>query len=202
MDSSSELYRNIVEFAHSTPSWVQQLMELWTEGGLLLFAVLFVFVWWRSRTASAQAMALALIAPLGTAIAYVLSEVLKSVIHEERPCRAVAGAMKPLIDCPAPGDWSFPSNHSIIAAAAAVGLSVAMVRLVWLTVPVAVLMAFSRVFVGVHYPHDVIVGLLLGALIGLLVIEGLTRPVRSLVETVRSSDISAAAWFVGPGAPN
>ncbi|WP_405562102.1 phosphatase PAP2 family protein [Streptomyces sp. NBC_01180] len=202
MDSSSELYRNIVEFAHSTPSWVQQLMELWTEGGLLLFAVLFVLVWWRARTASAQAMALALIAPLGTAIAYVLSEVLKSVIHEERPCRAVAGAMKPLIDCPAPGDWSFPSNHSIIAAAAAVGLSVAMVRLVWLTVPVAVLMAFSRVFVGVHYPHDVIVGLLLGALIGLLVIEGLTRPVRSLVETVRSSDIRAAAWFVGPGAPN
>ncbi|WP_328318925.1 phosphatase PAP2 family protein [Streptomyces sp. NBC_00388] len=200
MDSSSELYRNIVEFAHSTPSWVQQLMEWWTEGGLLLFAVLFVVVWWRARTASAQAMALALVAPLGTAIAYVLSEVLKSVIHEDRPCRAVAGAMRPLIDCPAPGDWSFPSNHSIIAAAAAVGLSLALVRLVWLTVPVAVLMAFSRVFVGVHYPHDVLVGLILGALIALLVSEGLTRPVRSLVGTARSSDISVAAWFMGPGA--
>ncbi|WP_405778252.1 phosphatase PAP2 family protein [Streptomyces sp. NBC_00859] len=200
MDSSSELYRNILEFAHSTPSWVQQLMELWTEAGLLLFAVLFVVVWWRARTASAQSMALALIAPLGTAVAYVLSEVLKSVIHEDRPCRAVSGAMRPLIDCPAPGDWSFPSNHSIIAAAAAVGLSIALVRLVWLTVPVAVLMAFSRVFVGVHYPHDVIVGLILGALVALLVIEGLTRPVRSLVETARSGDIRVAAWFVGPGA--
>ncbi|MFE2379073.1 phosphatase PAP2 family protein [Streptomyces sp. NPDC059398] len=202
MDSSSELYRNILEFAHSTPSWVQQLMELWTEGGLLLFAVLFVVVWWRARTASAQAMTLALLAPLGTAIAYVLSEVLKTVIHEDRPCRAVAGAMKPLIDCPAQGDWSFPSNHSIIAAAAAVGLSLAMVRLVWLTVPVALLMAFSRVFVGVHYPHDVIVGLILGALIALLASEWLTRPVRSLVETARSSDISVAARFMGPGAPS
>ncbi|MCX4549118.1 phosphatase PAP2 family protein [Streptomyces sp. NBC_01387] len=199
MDSSSQLYKDILEFAHSTPSWVQQLMELWTEAGLLLFAVLFVVVWWRARTRSSQAMSLALLAPLGTAIAYVISEVLKSVIHEERPCRAVSGAMRPLIDCPAPGDWSFPSNHSIIAASAAVGLSLAMVRLVWLTVPVALLMAFSRVFVGVHYPHDVIVGLLLGALVALLVSEFLTRPVRSLVETMRTSDISAAAWFVGPG---
>ncbi|WP_328537405.1 phosphatase PAP2 family protein [Streptomyces sp. NBC_00344] len=199
MDSSSELYRNIVEFAHSTPSWVQHLMELWTEAGLLLFALLFVVVWWRGRRAPSQTMALALIAPLATAVAYVISELLKSVIHEERPCRAVSGAMSPLIDCPPHGDWSFPSNHSIIAAAAAVGLSIAVMRLVWLTVPVALLMAFSRVFVGVHYPHDVIVGLILGALIALLVIEVLTRPVRRLVEAMRRSDIGVAAWFAGPG---
>ncbi|MEV8569167.1 phosphatase PAP2 family protein [Streptomyces sp. NPDC051322] len=199
MDSSSALYRNIVEFAHSTPGWLQQLMELWTEVGLLLFGVLFVVVWWRARTASSQAMALALIAPLGTAVAYVISEVLKSVIHEERPCRAVSGAMPPLIDCPAHGDWSFPSNHSIIAAAAAVGLAIAVMRLVWLTVPVALLMAFSRVFVGVHYPHDVLVGLILGALIALLVIEALTRPMRGLVEKVRAGDVRVAAWFAGPG---
>lgn len=202
MDSSSGLYRDIVEFAHSTPTWVQDLMELWTEVGLLLFAVLFVAVWWRGRTAPSRTMAAALIAPLATAVAYVVSELLKSVIHEERPCRAVSGAMPPLIACPAHGDWSFPSNHSIIAAAAAVGLAIAVMRLVWLTVPVALLMAFSRVFVGVHYPHDVIVGLILGALIALLVIEALTRPVRGLVETMRSSDVRVAAWFAGPGTGN
>lgn len=45
--------------------------------------------------------------------------------------------------------------------------------------PVAVLAAFSRVFVGVHYPHDVVAGFLLGAL---------TRPSAALVHRIRNRD--------------
>ncbi|MGW1926796.1 phosphatase PAP2 family protein, partial [Streptomyces massasporeus] len=67
------------------------------------------------------------------------------------------------------------------------------------TVPMALLMAFSRVFVGVHYPHDVTVGLLLGGLVAFLVMRAAVRPVGALVDTARSSRSSAVVWCAGRG---
>ncbi|WP_372350747.1 phosphatase PAP2 family protein [Streptomyces sp. KL116D] len=195
----SDLYRGITEFAHDTPSWFQHLMEVWTELGLLLFAVLFVVAWWRARRGDPRALAVAVLAPLATAVAYVCSELIKSGIDEERPCRAVAGALPSLVDCPVYGDWSFPSNHATIAAAAAVGLALAWPKVGWLTVPMAILMAFSRVFVGVHYPHDVAAGLLLGTLVALLVVRLLTRPGARVTEAMRGSGNGLVRWFAGPG---
>ncbi|WP_420034192.1 phosphatase PAP2 family protein [Streptomyces sp. cg28] len=195
----SDLYRDILQFAHDTPSWFQHLMEVWTELGLLLFAVLFVVAWWRARRGDPRALAVAVLAPLGTAVAYVISEVAKSGIDEDRPCRAVSGALAPLIDCPAYGDWSFPSNHSTIAAAAAVGLALAWPKIGWLTVPMAIMMAFSRVFVGVHYPHDVAVGLLLGAFVAVLFSRLCAPAGARLVGTMRGSRNGLVLWFAGPG---
>ncbi len=194
-----DLYRDITDFAHDTPSWFQHLAEVWTELGLLLFGVLFIVAWWRARRGDPRALAIAVLAPLATAVAYVCSELLKSVIDEERPCRAVSGALKPLVECPAYGDWSFPSNHSTIAGAAAVGLALAWPRIAALTVPMAVLMAFSRVFVGVHYPHDVAVGLVLGAILAFVVVRITTRPVARVGQAMRGSSNGLVKWFAGPG---
>ncbi|MFG2641430.1 phosphatase PAP2 family protein [Streptomyces sp. NPDC048370] len=194
-----DLYLDVADFAHSAPHWLQLLAEVWTEAGLLLFGVLFLAGWWRARSAASGTMALALLAPLATAFGYVVSEALKSVMDEERPCRAVAGAPASLVPCPPTGDWSFPSNHAAIAGAAAVALALSWRGMVWLTVPMALLMAFSRVFVGVHYPHDVVVGLLLGGAVAFLVVKGANRPVRALVETARSSRNGAVVWCAGRG---
>ncbi len=198
MDSSG-LYLDITEFAHDTPGWVQHIAEVWTELGLLLFGALFVVAWWRARRGDSRAFAVAVLAPLGTALAYVISEAAKSVVDEERPCRAVKGALTPLVECPPHGDWSFPSNHSTIAGAAAVGLALAWPRIAAFTLPMAVLMAFSRVFVGVHYPHDVAVGLVLGAVVAFLVVRLATRPVARVAETMRGSRAALVTWFAGPG---
>ncbi|MFB6841395.1 phosphatase PAP2 family protein [Streptomyces sp. NPDC056361] len=199
LDLSDRLYLDVADFAHSTPHWFQWLAEVWTEAGLLLFGVLFLAGWWRSRDGSSRAMTLALLAPLATAFGYVASEAFKSLVDEERPCRAVAGAPASLVACPPHGDWSFPSNHSAIAGAAALALALSWRGIVWLTAPMALLMAFSRVFVGVHYPHDVTVGLLVGALVAFLVMKAAERPVRSVVETARSSRNPAVAWCAGRG---
>lgn len=201
MDSSltRDLYRDIIDFAHTTPSWVQHLAELWTEAGLLLFGVLFVVAWWRSRTGGTRALALAVLAPLATAVGYVVSESLKSVVDEERPCRTVADAAASLVPCPPTGDWSFPSNHSAIAGAAAIALALAWPGIALLTVPMALLMAFSRVFVGVHYPHDVLTGLVVGALGAAVFVPVLVRPAGSLLGTMRMSRVPLVVWFTGPG---
>ncbi|MEV6397289.1 phosphatase PAP2 family protein [Streptomyces sp. NPDC051907] len=201
MDSSITrgLYRDILDFAHTTPSWVQHLAELFTEGGLLVFAALFVVAWWKARAADVRAIALAVLAPLATAIGYVASESFKSVVDEERPCRTVTEAAASLVQCPPTGDWSFPSNHSAIAGAAAMALALAWPRIALLTVPLALLMAFSRVFVGVHYPHDVAAGLLVGAAVAAASVALLLRPVRALLTTMRTSRTGVVLWFAGPG---
>jgi undecaprenyl-diphosphatase len=125
----TELYRDITDAAHDTPTWVQHTVEIWTEAGILLFAVLCAAAWWRARRETTRVFAIAALAPLATAVAYVCSELLKSGFTEERPCRAVAGAAPSIAACPPSGDWSFPSNHATIAGAAAVALAVGLARL-------------------------------------------------------------------------
>ncbi|WP_405586910.1 phosphatase PAP2 family protein [Streptomyces sp. NBC_01092] len=195
----SELHRDITDLAHGTPTWVQRTAETWTEAGLLLFAALFVIAWWRARQDTTRALAIAVLAPLATATAYVCSEVLKSGFAEERPCRATARAAPSLAACPPPGDWSFPSNHATIAGAAAIALALTGRALLRLTAPLALLMAFSRVFVGVHYPHDVAAGLVLGAAVAMAAVRLGTRPAIRLAEAMRASSAPPVRWFTGPG---
>lgn len=181
-----DLYRDITEHARSTPEWVHSLAEVGTEAGLLLLMAVAVGIWWRARRGGARGVALAALVPVTTAVAYAVSEVVKSLVEEVRPCRAVTGAAASVATCPAPDDWSFPSNHATLAAALATGIAVARRVMAWLVLPLAVLVAFSRVFLGVHYPHDVAVGLALGAAVALLGARLLTRRGTALVERARA----------------
>ncbi|MFD0328151.1 phosphatase PAP2 family protein [Streptacidiphilus monticola] len=62
-----------------------------------------------------------------------------------------------------PTTTSFPSGHSASAAAFAVGVALESPLLGLAVAPLAVSVAFSRVYVGVHYPGDVLAGCALGA---------------------------------------
>ncbi|MGI5153911.1 phosphatase PAP2 family protein [Microbispora sp. CA-102843] len=182
-DISAEWYREVTAFAQHTPAWVRGAAEIATDAvPAILFAFL-VFGWWRARRGDDRRMALALLAPVAVVTAYLASEGVKSVLRLRRPCWDLAVAT--VAPCPPYGDWSLPSNHATFAAAAAVAL-VALWRGMALVAPVlALLEAFSRVFVGVHYPHDVAAGLLLGALIAPLVLLAPRNPATALVSAMR-----------------
>tara|TARA_Y100000815_G_scaffold159615_1_gene144934 strand:- start:235 stop:726 length:492 start_codon:yes stop_codon:yes gene_type:complete len=64
--------------------------------------------------------------------------------------------------------YSFPSGHTMNAVNFAVLFSVFFPALFWLVVPFALLVALSRVILGMHYPTDVLVGACLGLLISYL----------------------------------
>lgn len=177
---SSEWFRNVTEFAHSSPAWLQEAVLIGTEAGLLVFPVLFIAASWRARRLGARQMTLAILAPLVTANAYVISESIKSTVLVVRPCRAVAHVAT-LAECPPPEDWSFPSNHATVAAAAATAVVLAWRALGYVALPTAALIAFSRVFIGVHYPLDVIVGFMLGVTVALLLSLTLTRLLAPLI---------------------
>ncbi|MFG2225944.1 phosphatase PAP2 family protein [Streptomyces sp. NPDC048644] len=187
--NSTDLYRDVTDFAHGTPGWVHSFADAGTEGGILLLMAVAILGWWRSRRHDPRAVALAILVPVGTVVAYVLSEIVKGMVEEERPCRAVAHAAASIATCPPEGDWSFPSNHSVIAASLAVGIAIAWRAAIWLAVPVALLTGFSRVFVGVHYPHDVAAGLAFGAVLAALTILLLRRPMTALVLRLRSGPL-------------
>jgi membrane-associated phospholipid phosphatase len=136
------------------------------KGLLVLVAItagLVLLTWFRDR----PRFGLLAAAGAGTVAAYVTSEAVKLLVTEERPCRAVDVAT--VLACPAPGDWSWPSNHSTIAGALAMSCLLVAPRLWPVVVPLALAVAGARVAAGVHYVHDVASGLALGVLVTCLV---------------------------------
>ncbi|GAB3206314.1 phosphatase PAP2 family protein [Marinactinospora thermotolerans] len=181
---STDWYLAVAALAEQSPPWLRLTAEIGTEAGLALFAALFLAAWWRARARGARDMALALLAPCATVAVYLVSETVKSVLHQQRPCHVLTDVMT-IAQCPPAGDWSFPSNHAAITAAAAAAVIVAWRRLAAVALPLAVLMGFSRVFVGVHYPHDVMVGFLLGVLLAPLLVLLLAPLLARLVQRLR-----------------
>ena len=89
--------------------------------------------------------------------------ILKQVVGRTRPFD-VNTAVKLLVK--PPSDYSFPSGHTCAAVTAAAALFFRKSRL-WLPVAVAAaVMGFSRLYLYVHYPTDVLGGALLGILCG------------------------------------
>ncbi|WP_030669558.1 phosphatase PAP2 family protein [Streptomyces cellulosae] len=164
-------YTEVVKLAGHAPAWLDDAVSAWSTYGLALFAALMTIGWWRARRVGATASVTALAAPLVVILAYGVDAVLKLLVREDRPCQSLH--VTPLEACPAPGDWSFPSNHAAIAAAAAVALLFVSRRLGAVAVVAACAMAASRVWVGAHYPHDVLAGVVVGALTALLVMSAL-----------------------------
>jgi undecaprenyl-diphosphatase len=135
-------------------------------------------------------MAAALAVPVIVVVAYAVNDLVKSGFDEVRPCRTLHTL--PLETCPGPTDWSFPSNHAAIAAAAAVALLYASRAAGRYAVALALLMGASRVWIGVHYPHDGVVGLALGALVAWPLARTAPR-LAPAVERLRASRAAGAA---------
>ena len=154
------LYRWVTDLAHRAPEPLDQTVRWFSDYGLGIFALLMLLAWWRARPADSTRMATALSVPLVVVATYLVNDVVKSLFAEQRPCRTLhTVTVEP---CPGLGDWSFPSNHTAIAVAATVALLIANRRLGWTALPVALLLAASRVWIGVHYPHDVLAAVVVG----------------------------------------
>lgn len=89
---------------------------------------------------------------------------LKNLIARPRPCW-LDDSVRLLV--PSPTDYSFPSGHTLSSAIGAAVLTKTDRRLGWAAIPIAAVIAFSRLYLFVHYPSDILAGAVLGAAIGL-----------------------------------
>ena len=97
------------------------------------------------------------------------SAVVKPLVGRIRPCHPdflIAGA-RYLIGYKT--SFSFPSSHAANMASTATWFSYRYKRYTWIFVTIAVLVGYSRIYVGVHYPTDVLGGAVIGVFCALMV---------------------------------
>ncbi|MFE4872840.1 phosphatase PAP2 family protein [Streptomyces sp. NPDC056682] len=165
------LLYDINGLAKDAPSWFDRSMEFIGEYGILLGLVLVVlWCWWSVRRGEDRRSAVASVAgivwaPLAAAIAVLVNIPIRGFVQRPRPFVDHKG-----LDVLIAGksDFSFVSDHSTIAMAIGAGLFVANRKFGLIALGLALLEGFCRVYMGVHYPTDVVGGFALGTAVVLL----------------------------------
>ncbi|MEU6745227.1 phosphatase PAP2 family protein [Spirillospora sp. NPDC046719] len=175
-------FRGVTAFAQHT-TWLQPVMKLYTTAGLAALCALALLAWWSARHRDDRAAMTAIAwTGIGTLLCIGTGLILKQVFAESRPCLAIhTTTVQP---CPGPSDYSFPSDHTVVAVALAAGIWLAHRRLGVLAAALAAIEGFSRVYLGQHYPHDVLAAAVLSVLIiaaGWLMVR---RPLAALLRAL------------------
>ncbi len=88
--------------------------------------------------------------------------ILKPLIARPRPCW-INETISLLINIPR--DYSFPSGHTLSSVIGAVSFTVANRKFGLIAIPLAALIAFSRLYLYLHFPSDILAGMVLGIVI-------------------------------------
>ena len=156
------IYRWINRLADHT-GWAHGAFRLYAGAGIVLFAVLLLVNFLEARHASdLRAVAGTIWAGAAALAAVGIGQLIGRAVDRPRPYTAMTDVH---VLVHRSSDFSFPSDHATAVGAIAVGLFLVSRRWGIAAMVGAVLMAFARVYVGVHYPSDVLVGLVLGGVV-------------------------------------
>ncbi|TGA85814.1 phosphatase PAP2 family protein, partial [Streptomyces sp. MZ04] len=192
------LLYDINGLAEDSPGWLAKSMEFVGEYGLLLALVLLVvWCWWGQRKRGALEEAAASVAavvwvPLAAGIAVLVNVPIRGFVERRRPFMDHDG-LTVLVD--GKTDFSFVSDHATLAMALGAALFVANRKFGLAGIAIALLEGFCRVFMGVHYPTDVVGGFALGTAVALLLSPlamALLTPVATAVG--RSGRVGWLVW--------
>ncbi len=119
---------------------------------------------------------LMVVAPM---LGLLLAVAIKRLIGRPRPMARLMGVH---LVGEIPPFESFPSAHAAVAFAMAGILVLRYPHVAWWAIPVACLVGVSRIYMGLHYPSDVVAGAMVGVAVAVIVIGWVERrnPLRSM----------------------
>ena len=148
---------------HLRCAWLDWLMPKITflgEAGLIWIVIALLFLWLKTRRKCGLKMVVSLVICLVLGLL-----ILKNIIARPRPCW-INTEMEMLVKVPK--DYSFPSGHTLSGISSALIIFKDDRRIGIPALILAVMIAFSRLYLYVHFPTDVLVGTLMGILFGIL----------------------------------
>ncbi|MET8678433.1 phosphatase PAP2 family protein [Streptomyces sp. NPDC004647] len=181
------LLYDINGLAEDAPHWFDRAMEWIGEYGIMAaMALLMVWCWWsvRKREDAPSAVAGLVWAPLAAGIALLVNIPIRGFVERPRPFVDHKG-LEVLVAGKA--DFSFVSDHSTLAMAIGVGMFVANRKFGLAGIGLALLEGFCRVYMGVHYPTDVVGGFALGTAVALLLAPAAMALLTPLARAVADS---------------
>lgn len=142
----------------STRVWVVQVLKAVScvGDGWLWYGIVVCLPWAGGAVGTSASVRM-----IGVGIVDIaIYKIVKRWIARPRPFRACAG----IRECaPSLDEFSFPSGHTLHSVACSLILTVYYPTFALFVWPFTVLVAVSRVVLGLHYPSDVVVGALIGA---------------------------------------
>ncbi len=153
---------NHLRYNFMTPVW--KLITLFSEGGFFWIGLCVLFLIFKKTRKIGIVMAIAIIVN-----ALLVNVCIKNVVARVRPYDAFDDIIR-LIEIQK--DYSFPSGHTSVAFSSVMAMQLAVEKKQKRYVIVAWILAccigFSRLYLGVHYPSDVLGGALIGTMSALI----------------------------------
>lgn len=151
----------------NSPFWDQVMSAI--SGRLIWIPLYLAIVYVLSRKLRRKMFILVLVIAAVVVLGNELSVIIKNLVQRPRPCHEPAlEGMVHIVNGKCGGLYGFVSSHATNAFSVAL-LSLSFIRVRWFSFGIifwALLVSYSRIYLGVHYPGDIICGSLLGALTG------------------------------------
>jgi undecaprenyl-diphosphatase len=187
-------FLDVNNFARHT-KWLHFFMHHYARDGVWLLPVLVVLGWWLARRGSAVKVAAALWTGVGTLAALAIAEPVRSAVAEARPWQSIPHILN-LTD--RTHQFAFPSGNGVITGAVVAGMLLYHRKLAVPTAVLGLLNCFAWVYIGGHYPQDILGGLALGAVVSLVGWALVRVPLTAGVRWLRSTPLRLLAAAQSP----
>lgn len=183
-----DVLKSINGLAGDGTSFLDQLMIATTNGALIVFAIILACMWLFGNTYTKKS---ALYAGFAGVLAIIINVIIAQFYFEPRPF--VTHTDVNLL-VPHAADASFPSDHTAGALGIAFGLLLRHRKWGVLAVVFGLLTGFSRIYVGNHYPGDVLGGIVVGFIAASIIVS-----IRFIMEPITSFIVNI--WYKIPFIP-